>query len=163
MSGWEQNYGFEAQQNSGFYDPNAAGYNYNNYDASGIQFDSYSNQQQQGYSSNTFDSQGQSGGFGGNFDASQTLDDEFANEPPLLEELGINPEHIMQKTLTVLNPFRTTRTDVAGDADLAGPLVFCLAFGSLLLLSGKIHFNYIYGIGAMGCVANYGEHFKILF
>ena len=33
-------------------------------------------------------------------------DDEFSNEPPLLEELGIYPEHIIQKTLSVLNPFR---------------------------------------------------------
>jgi len=85
--------------------------------------------------------------------------DEFANEPPLLEELGIYPEHILQKTLTILNPFRAShrlRQEDAADADLAGPLVFCLAFGSLLLLTGKIHFNYIYGIGALGCVAMYG-------
>ena len=34
--------------------------------------------------------------------------DGFEDEPPLLEELGINPDHIMQKTLTVLNPFRAT-------------------------------------------------------
>ena len=40
---------------------------------------------------------------------------------------GINAEHILQKTLSVLNPFRATRPDVAGDSDLAGPLVFCLA------------------------------------
>ena len=26
--------------------------------------------------------------------------DEFENEPPLLEELGIHPEHIVQKTLS---------------------------------------------------------------
>ena len=32
----------------------------------------------------------------------------FDDEPPLLEELGINPDHIMQKTLTVLNPLRAT-------------------------------------------------------
>ena len=82
--------------------------------------------------------------------------DDFSNEPPLLEELGINPDHILQKTLTILNPMRSTRSEVARDADLAGPLVFCLAFGWMLLLTGKIHFNYIYGIGAMGCVANYG-------
>merc|ERR1712109_133409 len=89
----------------------------------------------------------------------QEQNDEIANEPPLLEELGIYPEHILQKTLSVLNPFRPShklRQEAAADADLAGPLVFCLAFGSLLLLTGKIHFNYIYGIGAMGCVANYG-------
>ena len=34
--------------------------------------------------------------------------DGFEDEPPLLEELGINPDHIMQKTLTVLNPLRAT-------------------------------------------------------
>ena len=33
-------------------------------------------------------------------------DDDFTNEPPLLEELGIYPDHILQKTLSVLNPFR---------------------------------------------------------
>uniref|UniRef100_A0A0K2U7R6 Protein YIPF n=2 Tax=Lepeophtheirus salmonis TaxID=72036 RepID=A0A0K2U7R6_LEPSM len=83
-------------------------------------------------------------------------EDEFANEAPLLEELGINVEHIMQKTYAVLNPFHATHPDVAGDSDLAGPLVFCLAFGSFLLLCGKVHFNYIYGIGFMGCAAMYG-------
>ena len=89
-------------------------------------------------------------------EAPQNAGDDFSNEPPLLEELGINPDHILQKTLTILNPMRSTRSEVARDADLAGPLVFCLAFGWMLLLTGKIHFNYIYGIGAMGCVANYG-------
>merc|ERR1712077_61710 len=76
-----------------------------------------------------------------------------------LEELGIHPEHVLQKTLTILNPFRAShrlRQEDAADADLAGPLLFCLAFGSLLLLTGKIHFNYIYGIGSLGCVAMYG-------
>ena len=156
MSGWDTNYGYDSsQQNTGgFYDPNTAGYNYN-YDTSGVQFEDYSNQSTN-YQSN-FDPQSQSGGFGGNFGGgAKDEDDEFANEPPLLEELGINPEHIFQKTLTVLNPFRSTRTDVAGDADLAGPLCFCVALGFLLLLSGKVHFNYIYGIGLLGCVANYG-------
>jgi len=79
----------------------------------------------------------------------------FDDEPPLLEELGINPDHILQKTLTVLNPWRTTDPAAAGDSDLAGPLVFCLAFGSFLMLSGKLHFNYIYGIGLLGCLAIY--------
>jgi len=82
--------------------------------------------------------------------------DDFDNEPPLLEELGIHPEHIVQKTLAVLNPLRKTTSEVAADADLAGPLCFCLAFGALLLLSGKVHFNYIYGIGGLGCLTIYG-------
>jgi hypothetical protein len=79
----------------------------------------------------------------------------FDDEPPLLEELGINPDHILQKTLTVLNPLRATDQAAAGDSDLAGPLCFILAFGSFLMLSGKLHFNYIYGIGLLGCLAIY--------
>ncbi|XP_059471497.1 protein YIPF5 [Neocloeon triangulifer] len=80
---------------------------------------------------------------------------DFDDEPPLLEELGINPDHIVQKTLSVLNPFRATESSVLQDTDMAGPLVFCLAFGSFLLLSGKVHFSYIYGIGVLGCMAMY--------
>lgn len=81
--------------------------------------------------------------------------DDFEDEPPLMEELGINPDHIIQKTLAVMNPFRTTDVSILQDADLAGPLVFCFAFGGFLLLSGKVHFSYIYGIGVMGCLAIY--------
>ncbi|XP_044254290.1 protein YIPF5 [Tribolium madens] len=78
---------------------------------------------------------------------------DFEDEPPLLEELGINPEFIVQKTLTVLNPFHTPEVAALQDTDLAGPLVFCLAFGGFLLLSGKVHFSYIYGIGVLGCLS----------
>ena len=38
------------------------------------------------------------------------------------------------QTLAVLNPFRTTDASILQDTDLAGPLVFCLAFGGFLLL-----------------------------
>ncbi|XP_065158597.1 protein YIPF5 isoform X2 [Atheta coriaria] len=78
--------------------------------------------------------------------------EDFEDEPPLLEELGINPDFILQKTLTVLNPFRSAEAAAMQDTDFAGPLVFCLTFGAFLLLSGKVHFSYIYGIGVMGCV-----------
>jgi hypothetical protein len=78
--------------------------------------------------------------------------DDIENEPPLLEELGINFEHIRLKTLAVLNPLASaTSADVIADQDLAGPLVFCLLFGAALLLHGKVHFGYIYGIGAGVC------------
>ena len=40
------------------------------------------------------------------------------------------------------------------DADLAGPLIFCLLFGSLLLASGNVHFGYIYGMALMACGGN---------
>lgn len=79
----------------------------------------------------------------------------FDDEPPLLEELGINFDHIWEKTKSVLNPFKDTDSHIMDDTDLAGPLVFCLAFGGLLLLQGKVHFGYIYGFGALGCASMY--------
>ena len=80
---------------------------------------------------------------------------DFDNEPPLLEELGINFEHIYSKTKCVLNPFAKPDTSIIHDEDLAGPLVFCIAYGFSLLLMGKIQFGYIYGITALGCLSMY--------
>uniref|UniRef100_T1IY08 Protein YIPF n=1 Tax=Strigamia maritima TaxID=126957 RepID=T1IY08_STRMM len=59
----------------------------------------------------------------------------------------------LQQTRAVLNPFGATDSTIMQDSDLAGPLVFCLAFGGFLLLSGKVHFGYIYGIAVVGCLA----------
>uniref|UniRef100_A0A8I5ZUJ6 Yip1 domain family, member 5 n=1 Tax=Rattus norvegicus TaxID=10116 RepID=A0A8I5ZUJ6_RAT len=78
--------------------------------------------------------------------------DSFEEEPPLLEELGINFDHIWQKTLTVLHPLRASDGSIMNETDLAGPVVFCLAFGATLLLAGKIQFGYVYGISAIGCL-----------
>ncbi|NXU00178.1 YIPF7 protein, partial [Buphagus erythrorhynchus] len=79
--------------------------------------------------------------------------DGFDEEPPLLEELGINFEHIWQKTLTVLNPMKPADGSIMNETDLTGPMVFCLALGATLLMAGKIHFGYVYGMSAMGCLA----------
>ncbi|KAF0717783.1 Aste57867_2100 [Aphanomyces stellatus] len=79
--------------------------------------------------------------------------DDFENEPPLMEELGINFEHIWTKTQVVLNPTKEVSEHILDDVDLAGPLVFAFGFGMLLLLSAKIHFGYIYGFGLVGCLA----------
>ncbi|KAE9549382.1 hypothetical protein FO519_007410 [Halicephalobus sp. NKZ332] len=88
--------------------------------------------------------------------ANKNADDyDYDNEPPLLEELGINFDHIRQKTFAVLNPVGSASADVIADQDLAGPLVFCLLFGASLLLHGKLQFGYIYGIGLLGCVGMY--------
>lgn len=74
-------------------------------------------------------------------------------EPPLLEgksqsasrdcpmphtsvirvELGINFTHIRAKSLTVLNPFQRVDERIMDDADLAGPLLFIICFGTFLL------------------------------
>lgn len=88
--------------------------------------------------------------------------DDFENEPPLLEELGINPEHIILKVKAVVLPSQriwgshSALMDpglIVDDADLAGPAVFGLLLGGELLLTGKIHFGYIYGFGLFGCIA----------
>ena len=51
-------------------------------------------------------------------------------------ELGINFQHIKQKTLTVLNPFSTIDQHIMDDSDLAGPILFFVMFGTFLLLVG---------------------------
>ncbi|NWZ99357.1 YIPF7 protein, partial [Nesospiza acunhae] len=79
--------------------------------------------------------------------------DGFDEEPPLLEELGINFEHIWQKTLTVLNPMKPADGSIMNETDLTGPMVFCLALGATLLMAGKVHFGYVYGMSAIGCLA----------
>ncbi|ODQ58719.1 hypothetical protein WICANDRAFT_32797 [Wickerhamomyces anomalus NRRL Y-366-8] len=78
----------------------------------------------------------------------------YSNEPPLLEELGINFNHIKLKTQAVLNPRgRSITPEVMADSDLAGPILFCLIFGTFLLLAGKVHFGYIYGVALFGTIS----------
>lgn len=82
-------------------------------------------------------------------------EEDYSMEPPLLEELGINFRHIWEKTKTVLMPMRSMDEHIMDDADLAGPLFFLLCFGIFLLMTGKVHFGYIYGFGVSGCLAMY--------
>lgn len=77
----------------------------------------------------------------------------YDGEPPLLEELGVNFGHIKVKTLTVLNPMARMDQHIMDDSDLAGPILFFLLFGTFLLLSGKLHFGYIYGLAALGSIS----------
>ncbi|ODQ51834.1 Yip1-domain-containing protein [Saitoella complicata NRRL Y-17804] len=77
----------------------------------------------------------------------------YPDEAPLLEELGVNFGHVKMKTLIVLNPFGFIEQGIMDDSDLAGPILFCLLFGTFLLLSGKIQFGYIYGLALLGCVS----------
>jgi hypothetical protein len=87
------------------------------------------------------------------------LDNEdYDNEPPLLEELGVNFPHIYSKSRAVLFPIGKHAKSlesglIEDDADLAGPLAFALGLGGELLLAGKMHFGYVYGFGLSGCLA----------
>lgn len=80
-------------------------------------------------------------------------EDDYDNEPPLLEELGIHFNHIWSKTQAVLYPTKRLDDNILADADLAGPVCYCLLLGSCLLLAGKVQFGYIYGFSVFGCVA----------
>jgi len=87
-----------------------------------------------------------------------TSEEDYANEPPLMEELGINIPHIQTKLKAVVFPIgkhtsASIDQSLMQDADMAGPLAFALLLGGELLLSGKVHFGYIYGFGMSGCLA----------
>jgi hypothetical protein len=77
--------------------------------------------------------------------------DEFENEPPLLEELGIDLDHIYRRIQSVVF-FRKIGTELINDLDMGGPLFIAFALGMLLMFAGKVHFGYIYGLGVLGCV-----------
>lgn len=80
----------------------------------------------------------------------------YPHEPPLLEEIGINFDHIFTKTKIVLIPIISAKSvpqEVLTDSDLAGPLIFFLLFGLFLLLAGKVHFGYIYGVALFGTIS----------
>ncbi|XP_056445905.1 protein YIPF7-like isoform X1 [Gadus chalcogrammus] len=105
---------------------------------------------EQSYTGHVFQPQrGEAGTLGG------TDTDYYEEEPPLLEELGINFDHIWQKTMTVLNPFKPADGSIMNETDLTGPILFCITLGVNLLMAGKVHFGYIYGISAMSCLGVY--------
>lgn len=83
-----------------------------------------------------------------------------ADEPPLLEELEIYPEQIIEKALIMINPFVCTEFAMGRflvDADLSGPLFFCFLFGSFLFLAGKVLiFGHMYGLMMFSVAGLYG-------
>lgn len=76
---------------------------------------------------------------------------DYDNEPPILEELGINFDHIKRKTISVLHPLKKLEADLIDDADMAGPIANCLLLGVTLMLRGSLQFGYIYGISGISC------------
>ncbi|RRT72748.1 hypothetical protein B296_00026631 [Ensete ventricosum] len=68
----------------------------------------------------------------------------FEDEPPLLEELGIDTRQIWCKTSSILNPLRV-EAHLHDHADLSGPFLFLMLFGLFQLLAGKLHFGVLLG------------------
>lgn len=88
-----------------------------------------------------------------NTSSSATYEEDYDNEPPLMEELGINLQHIQAKSRAVILPFtKSASIDISmEDSDMAGPIFVALLLGGELLLSGKFQFGYIYGLCMFGC------------
>ncbi|KAK8817645.1 hypothetical protein WA538_004363, partial [Blastocystis sp. DL] len=86
----------------------------------------------------------------------QTMDEEdYEHEPPLLEELGIDFSHILNKILVVINPRKRIDSVLVNDADLTGPILFCFILSVFMLLKGHIQFGYTFGFFFMGCFLIY--------
>lgn len=83
------------------------------------------------------------------------------DEPPLLDELEIYPQRIMEKSLAVLNPFHAqglvdNPEYFFKETDLAGPILFCLTLAACLFVSGsKSQFGYIYGLCVISVIVMY--------
>jgi len=81
------------------------------------------------------------------------------DEAPLLEELGINIQHMMLKSKAVVFPFSRFGGDqidpaaICQDADPLGPIALLLLLGGEMVLTGKLQFGYIYIYGLFGCIA----------
>ncbi|KAK8818281.1 hypothetical protein WA556_006101, partial [Blastocystis sp. ATCC 50177/Nand II] len=84
-----------------------------------------------------------------------TPEEDYENEPPLLEELGIDFSHIYNKIWVVLNPRARIDSVLSQDADLTGPILFCFLIALLLLLRGRVQFGYTYGFFFAGCFLIY--------
>ncbi|RMD41852.1 hypothetical protein DV735_g3296, partial [Chaetothyriales sp. CBS 134920] len=77
----------------------------------------------------------------------------YEGEPSLMEELGVNFDHIKTKTVAVLNPWTRPSPHIMDDSDLYGGLLFLVLYGTFLALSGKFFYGYIYGIALFGSIA----------
>uniref|UniRef100_A0A0G4GYC3 Protein YIPF n=1 Tax=Chromera velia CCMP2878 TaxID=1169474 RepID=A0A0G4GYC3_9ALVE len=101
---------------------------------------------------------GMGGGVGGGMGGDP--EEDFANEPPILEELDIRPDEIAKRMKSVLL-FQRLDHELLADSDLCGPLLIALARNLCFLCTrlpptaGKVHFGYIYGLGISGCVGAY--------
>ncbi|DBA71746.1 hypothetical protein WJX79_002138 [Trebouxia sp. C0005] len=67
----------------------------------------------------------------------------FEDEPPLLEELGIDITGILQRS-TCIASSRTRNLNLE-ELDMGGPLIFVLVLACIHLLTGKLHFGVILG------------------
>ncbi|GBG71921.1 hypothetical protein CBR_g10857 [Chara braunii] len=91
---------------------------------------------------------GAGGGVGGSYGY-------FEDEPPLLDELGINVPQIGKKLKVVMLPFGPLDLNLMADGDLSGPVFIGFLLGLCELLAGKLHFGVILGWATVVSIAMY--------
>lgn len=70
-------------------------------------------------------------------------------ELPLLEELGINPQNIKKKIISIITLKRIDKKFLE-ESDMAGPFLIIIIFAFSLVLQYKTCFGYLYGISVFG-------------
>ena len=78
--------------------------------------------------------------------------EEEEDELPLLEELGINPQNIKNKIISIITLKRIDKKFLE-ESDMGGPFLIILIFAFSLVLQYKTCFGYLYGISVFGSVA----------
>lgn len=81
--------------------------------------------------------------------------DNFDDEPPLHEELGINIPAVLAKMRAVANPFSKINSSFVDDADMTGPLALFVLLGFAHMFQKKVQFGIIYAQAIVGCLAVY--------
>lgn len=84
-----------------------------------------------------------------------TLDEDYDNEPPLHEELGINIPSVLSKARAVANPFSKIDSSFADEADMTGPVVLGVLLGFAHMFQKKVQFGVIYSQMIVGCLSVY--------
>ncbi|XP_017772319.1 PREDICTED: protein YIPF5-like isoform X2 [Nicrophorus vespilloides] len=153
---WSQQQGDPQRMQNPYYNPEA---DYSNLQSQQLDFQSFSEEQKYAGQSSQFQYPEMFTPMPQTY-AEEGNDNEF-DEPPLLEELEIYPDRILEKTIAVLRPFRSEcLTDdaefLAKQTDLAGPVAFCLLLACCLFISGnKAPFGYIYVLSVISCFLMY--------
>lgn len=81
-------------------------------------------------------------------------------EPPLLDELEIYPQLILEKMKIMLNPLQQGREVCAkfgAEFDLPGPIMFSLLYACCIFLMGKrVSFQHVYVLSLISIMGMYG-------
>lgn len=78
-------------------------------------------------------------------------------DPPLLEDLGIDLKIIKKESYLIFKVLHKTPVDFSfvKNADLSGPIIFVAVYALGLVLNRKVHFGYIYFISLITTLFTY--------